>query len=93
MKKFNKKGIIVTILVFSFVFGFSMSSVAYAATSPTLVGSLNYSILGATTVTNTGATTTVGEVGVSAGTAITGFPPGIAGGIILFICILMMQAR
>jgi len=53
---------------------------AFAATSPTLVGSSGYSVLGGSTVTNTDSTTTTGAVGVSAGTAITGFPPGIAGG-------------
>lgn len=52
----------------------------YAATSPTLSGSSSYSILGHTTVTNTGSTTTTGAVGVSTGTSITNFPPGIAGG-------------
>ena len=53
---------------------------AYAASSPTLVGSTSYSVLGHTTVTNTGSTTTTGDVGVNTGSAITGFPPGIAGG-------------
>jgi LPXTG-site transpeptidase (sortase) family protein len=41
---------------------------------------LNYSVLGGAAVTNTGATTTDGAVGVSPGSSITGFPPGIAGG-------------
>jgi hypothetical protein len=35
-----------------------------------------FGILGASTVTNTGATHVTGDVGVWAGTAITGFPPG-----------------
>jgi hypothetical protein len=50
------------------------------ATSPTLVALLNYSVLGGITVTNIGSTTTNGDVGVSPGSSITGFPPGIAGG-------------
>lgn len=79
MKKLSKKilttGFIATIAV-SFI-GFNNT---YAATSPTLTGALTYSVLGATAVTNTGSTTTTGDVGVSAGTSITGFPPGIAGG-------------
>ncbi len=50
-----------------------------AATSPTLGASLSYSVLAGSTVTNTGPTTTYGDVGVAPGTAITGFPPGIAG--------------
>eukprot|EP00961_Rhodomonas_salina_P065031 874919-Rhodomonas_salina.3 len=36
-----------------------------------------YTVLGATTVTNTGPTTVDSNVGVSPGTAVTGFPPGI----------------
>lgn len=79
MKKSNKKiltGALVSILALSFI-GFNNT---YAATSPTLTGALSYSVLGHTTVTNTGSTTTTGDVGVSTGTAITGFPPGIADG-------------
>ena len=54
---------------------------ANAATSPILVGSANYSVLGGAGVTCTGSTTTTGSVGVSPGTSITGFPsPCTAGG-------------
>jgi len=37
----------------------------------------NFSVLGFSTVTSTGATSIVGNVGVSPGSAVTGFPPGI----------------
>jgi Ice-binding-like/Bacterial Ig-like domain len=42
----------------------------------------NFSVLAGTTVTNTGSTVVSGDVGVSPGTAVTGFPPGLAGGAI-----------
>jgi hypothetical protein len=56
-------------------------SPAYAADAPVGLGTVAaYSVLGGQTVTNTGPTTMVGELGVSPLKAITGFPPGHAAG-------------
>ena len=45
------------------------------AVAPTLGTTQSFGILGGSTVTNTGPTIIIGDLGVSPGTAVTGFPP------------------
>jgi ice-binding like protein len=59
----------------------SVSSRASAAEAPIGLGTAaTYSVLGGQAVTNTGPSVLADNVGVSPGTAITGFPPGISNG-------------
>ncbi|MEA2414636.1 MAG: hypothetical protein QOI58_1293 [Thermoanaerobaculia bacterium] len=54
----------------------------------------NFGVLAGSTATNTGATTVNGNVGVSPGSAVTGFPPGvIVGGAIHSNDAVAMQAQ
>ena len=61
----------------------SSGTYSVAANTPTnlLNTASSYSILGASAVTSTGATALTGNLGVSPGTAITGFPPGTYTGV------------
>ncbi len=61
-----------------FIFATGAASSAYSAEAPVGLGLIStYAVLGGETVTNEGLSVVTGNVGVSPGSAITGFPPGI----------------
>ena len=65
-----------TSIIPAILFSIVLEHPCYAQTAPPLGAAQSFAVLGAATVTNTGPTVVTGDVGVSPGSAVTGFPPG-----------------
>jgi len=68
---------VLTILVIVAALALMPTGDARGQTAPNLGAAVSFGILGGSTVTNTGPTVINGDIGVSPGSAVTGFPPGV----------------
>ena len=77
MKIFNNKVLLVVLAV---AFTFGLAGLINAATAVNLGTADSFAILAGSTITNTGSSVITGNLGLSPGTAVTGFPPGTISG-------------
>jgi uncharacterized repeat protein (TIGR01451 family) len=69
-----------TVALLAALFSATPFRTAMAQVAPPMGTTQSFAVLGGASVVNTGSTVTIGDVGVSPGTVISGFPPGLATG-------------
>jgi hypothetical protein len=87
-----KKGTLTLVAIVS-IFGLAGLVGAQAATTVNLGGANNFAVLAGSTVTNTGSSVISGDLGLSPGTSVTGFPPGSLNGTQLVANAAAVQAQ
>ncbi len=80
-------------LASNYVWNFSSSAGSTVQQPVVLASAVDYAVLAGSTITNTGNTTITGDVGLSPGTAVVGFPPGIITGTTHFTDPAAAQAK
>lgn len=98
MNKKSKKRSLAVVLILFVAIGLvgpsiDVSARSLAATAPYLGTLLSFTVLGHETVTSIGNTILNGDLGVSPGASITGFPPGVFNGVTHIADAVALQAQ